>query len=133
MQDACGEVLIKNISYWEPDPSSNGTTRPPMKMANTMCPGLCRGNGQCINGTCQCNANYTAADCSIDKNKGPSVKKISSNGLCDVRKRKDCHLVKVTGRNFMNSRTLSCQATKLIVGKFYKFPQKVVCCLHGYS
>ena len=106
---------MKNVSYWEPDPAGNGTKRPPREMAQTMCPGQCSGHGTCINATCHCDANYTSSDCSLDKRIGPTVKSIASNGLCDVRQRKDCHLVTVTGRNFMNVKTLSCRSTKLLV------------------
>ena len=118
MQEACGEVLVQNVTYWEPNPAKNGSMMPSLEMARTMCPGLCNGHGTCVNGTCICDGNYTAADCSINKNKGPTVKSISSNGTCDVRKRSDCHLVKITGRDFMNVDSLSCRATKLLVRYF---------------
>ena len=113
MQDACEEIFLKN--YWTSNPTNNGTIGPPMDIANTLCPGLCSGNGKCVNATCICDANYTSADCSVDKSKGPTILSVASNGLCDVRMRNDCHIVRVTGYDFMDSYQLACRATKIKV------------------
>jgi len=113
MQDSCEEVFLTNTSLWENDPSSNGTKRPPKKISDTLCPNLCSGNGVCRKGVCICNENYTSPDCSIDKSKGPVIESLPMDGLCDIRKRNDCHLVKVKGDNFLDSSNMTCRSTKL--------------------
>ena len=108
MQDACEEILLKNTSYWEADPSTNGSMVPSLEMGNTLCLGLCSGHGRCVNATCVCDGNFTSADCSIDKNKGPVVMSIPGNGLCDARNRSDCHLIRISGKDFIDSEQLTC-------------------------
>eukprot|EP00795_Rhopilema_esculentum_P008755 gene8755-14781_t len=115
MQDACEEILLKNTLYWETDPSSNGSMVPSLEMGNTLCPGMCSGNGRCINATCVCDGNFTSADCSIDKNKGPVVTSIPGNGLCDARNRSDCHLIRISGKDFIDSEQLTCLSIKVEV------------------
>ncbi len=123
MQDACEEIFLKNVSYWQVDSAKNGSLGPPKAIAETLCPGLCSGNGQCVNATCICNSNYTSADCSIEKNKGPTVTSIPLNGLCDVRKRSDCEKIRVNGRDFLDSDKLSCRSQHLKVKLFLLNPE----------
>ena len=115
MQDACEEIFLKNTTYWKADAMNNGTFGPPMEFARAFCPGLCSGHGTCVNSTCNCNSNYTSADCSIDGNKGPSLRSIAIGGLCDVRRRKDCQTVGLVGFDFMETNKLSCRAIKIKV------------------
>ena len=37
------------------------------KINGETCPNDCSGNGRCVKGVCQCNAGYTAYDCSEKK------------------------------------------------------------------
>ena len=121
MQDACEEIFLKNTTYWEADPINNGTFGPPVEFARTFCPSLCSRHGTCVNGSCSCNSNYTSADCSIDVNKGPSLRSIAVGGLCDVRKNKDCLTVRVVGYDFMETSKLSCRAIKIEASEFNKW------------
>ena len=115
MQDSCEEMFLTNTSLWEIDPSSNGTKRPPKTISDTLCPNLCSGNGVCRKRFCVCAENYTSPDCSIDKSKGPKIESVPLDGLCDIRKRNDCYLVKVKGSNFLDSSNLTCRSTALQV------------------
>ena len=113
MQDACEEILLKNTSYWEADPSKNGSMIPSMEMGNTLCPGMCSGHGRCVNATCVCDGNFTSADCSIDKNKGPEMTLVNDSRLCDARNRSDCHLIRISGKDFIDSEQLACLSVEV--------------------
>ena len=114
MQDACEEVLLKNTSFWDRDPTNNGSMVPPKEMRDTLCPSLCSGHGKCEKGKCICDINFASADCSIDERKGPTITSIPGNGgTCDVRNRSDCHLTRIAGYDFIDSETLSCRAVKV--------------------
>lgn len=115
MQDACEEIFLKNMTFWKADQSKNGTIGPPVDIANTFCPGLCSGNGKCVNATCQCYGQWTSPDCSIDGTKGPTLLSVGGNGLCDVRTSINCNIIRITGYNFMETANLSCRATKIEV------------------
>ena len=117
MQGACEEIFLKNISLWKIDPANNNTFAPPTEMGNALCPNLCSGNGNCVNATCICNGNYTAADCSIEKNKGPTVQAIANHGLCDIRKGSGCLKIRVNGYDFIDSSNLTCQVEQVKVRK----------------
>lgn len=117
MQDSCEEKFLKNTSYWEKDPSKNGSFVPPIEMGNTLCPGLCNGHGKCEKGKCICHLGYIGADCAVDKMKGPTVTSIPGNGTCDVRKRKDCHKTRIIGKDFIDSSTLTCRAVKVTLNR----------------
>ncbi len=118
MQDACEEVFLTNTSFWQADSSKKNTLQPPTAIANTLCPNLCSGNGKCINATCVCDSKFTSADCSIEKNKGPTVESIPSKGLCDVRKRADCLKTRINGYDFLDSDQLACRSTQVEVCSF---------------
>ena len=117
LQDSCEEIFLKNTSYWEKDTAKNGSFAPPKEMADTLCPGLCSGHGKCEKGKCICDANYTSADCSIDKRKGPTLLTVPGNGTCDIRNRSDCHVTRITGHDFIDSDALSCRTIKVCQGK----------------
>ena len=128
MQDACEEVFLKNTSFWEKDPTNNGSIVPSKELADTLCPRLCSGHGQCEKGKCICDINFSSADCSIDKRKGPTILSIPGNGgTCDARNRSDCHLTRITGQDFIDSETLSCRIVKVTITK--NFPPVQLCIL----
>ena len=114
MQSSCEEVALRNVSLWKPDPSGNGTLEPPMEIGNSLCPGQCNGNGNCVNATCICNKGYTSSDCSIKANARPKLHSIPLNGLCDKRAR-DCKRTRIVGSNFVDSENLTCRITEVKV------------------
>ena len=115
MQDACQEIFLKNTTYWVKDAANNGTHAPTTGISKTLCPGLCSGHGKCVNATCRCDNNHTSTDCSINKNKGPTITLLDASGLCDVRKRNDCNIVRMNGYEFIDTEKLLCRSTKIKV------------------
>eukprot|EP00794_Sanderia_malayensis_P012364 gene12364-13634_t len=126
MQDACEEVFLTNTSFWELDASKNNSLQPPVAIANTLCPNLCSGNGKCVNATCVCNVGFVSADCSIEKNKGPTVQTIAFDGICDVRKRSDCFKIRINGYDFLDSDQLKCRATQLKISDKQPFEKSSI-------
>ena len=118
MTTACKEILSTNMTYWEKDVSKNNTMRPPTDLADISCPNLCSGHGTCINATCICSPGFVSVDCSVNATIGPTIKSILRNGSCDIRKRKDCTKVRLSGDNFMDSKNLTCHLSELKVSKF---------------
>lgn len=92
---------------------------PPAVIANTLCLNDCSGNGQCVMGQCQCEANYVGPDCSQAlgttprlkaTHEGPSPPKISALanfGLCDVRKA-PCRDLVVLADGIVDHESLTC-------------------------
>ena len=115
MQFACEEIFFKNMSYWKPNLNKNGTMEPPSDLQKEMCPGMCSGNGICINSTCKCNEQFTADDCSVTKKSPPRIQSVGRDGICDLQKRNDCHIVRIMGSGFFENDNLECITTKLKV------------------
>ena len=120
MQVRCEELLLKNLTHWRRKPkigegivAGNKTIYPPKETA--FCPGSCSGNGECIGFECKCKEGFTSDDCSMNENTRPKITAVGTDGLCDVRERRDCHLVKIRGANFMEGGQLVCRATKIKV------------------
>ncbi len=109
MITACKEEMYTNTSNW------GNSTKPPDKVGEISCPGMCSGNGKCIKGVCSCNAGFQSVDCSVDASRGPDITVIISLDLCDYRQRKDCLVVGIVGSNFMNSDKLSCRIKGVLV------------------
>lgn len=109
MLSACKDELYTNTSHWEESATNNNRPQLPKQLALLSCPDSCSGNGRCINGTCECNPGFQSVDCSVNTTKGPEIKLIPNNGLCDHRTRRDCLSVRVIGSNFLNIRQLSCR------------------------
>ncbi|KAL3847176.1 hypothetical protein ACJMK2_018100 [Sinanodonta woodiana] len=64
------EKLTRPDSYIK----KNGTINPAPE--TKQCSGACSGQGDCIDGECQCNYYFEGEDCSIDKRQPPSIKEI---------------------------------------------------------
>ena len=106
---------MKNMSYWKPNPENNGTIEPPLDLKKELCPGLCSGNGVCVNSICKCSDPYTGDDCSINKRIPPKIESVGFEGLCDIRNHSKCHLIKIRGSGFLENENLTCRTTKLKV------------------
>ncbi|ELU09404.1 hypothetical protein CAPTEDRAFT_223958 [Capitella teleta] len=84
------------------------------KIANAMCLNDCSGHGQCISGSCVCEAGYSTVDCSVSERSPPYVHELPNYGLCDVSVM-NCNTVLVWGRHFANSPNLVCHLTEVEV------------------
>ena len=74
----CKDVIVENITI-----NTNETTNvtiPPIveKIAELLCPNDCTFNGKCVNGSCICNKDYTAEDCSISVYQRPFITRLVS-------------------------------------------------------
>ena len=58
-------------------------------------------------GECDCQKDYTGADCSVAANQPPYTSEMPHYGLCDVRYM-NCSRVMVYGTNFVNGENLTC-------------------------
>lgn len=73
----CGYVAAINESSSknESDNGGQGADSIGNELAELLCPNDCAFNGDCVNGSCICNKDYTAEDCSISVNQKPSLSK----------------------------------------------------------
>ena len=80
----CQDVIIENMTV-NTNETSN-VTKPPMPPAleevlQLLCPNDCTFNGKCVNGSCVCNKDYTADDCSISMYQRPTITRWDSNNI----------------------------------------------------
>jgi len=76
LMNECNDVIVENITVNSNDTSNVTTpTIPPIveEIAQLLCPNDCTFNGKCVNGSCVCNKDYTAEDCSISVYKKPYI------------------------------------------------------------
>lgn len=68
----CGNLAAINMST-----SVNGSGKENSisfdEISELLCPNDCTFNGKCVNGSCVCNTNYTAEDCSVYVNQIPTI------------------------------------------------------------
>ena len=71
----CGYVAGINESSYknESDQGGQGANSTGNEIADFLCPNDCAFNGDCVNGSCVCNKDYTAEDCSISIYQRPSL------------------------------------------------------------
>ena len=72
LMNECGNLAAMNTSQ-----SSNGSgdenSISVEKISELLCPNDCTFNGKCINGSCVCNKDYTAEDCSVSIYQKPTI------------------------------------------------------------
>ncbi|XP_071176209.1 uncharacterized protein [Mytilus edulis] len=88
---------------------------------NQLCPGFeknCNGNGDCLNGICNCHSGYISPDCSISIKTVPSVDHIQNNGLCDTSKGA-CTTLHIYGHIIYQANMIFCK-----IQTFYMFKDK---------
>ena len=92
LTNECNDVLIQNITL----PASNTTTNSTFnstqeviipaiveEIGQLLCPNDCAFNGKCVNGSCICNKDYTAEDCSISLYQVPDISRLVLFGFCE--------------------------------------------------
>ncbi|XP_033761549.1 von Willebrand factor D and EGF domain-containing protein-like [Pecten maximus] len=105
LKSVCLKELKQNTTYQEEDSPEQPSIA--QKIKEIACPNECTGNGLCVNGTCTCNANFGAADCSIDIRVPPQIYGVNmdSNGTCDIR---TCEAAIIEGETFVDFGNLTC-------------------------
>ena len=64
----CGNLAAINMSMFANDSSNENSPATSVlvdEIAERLCPNDCTFHGNCVNGTCVCNEDYTAEDCSV--------------------------------------------------------------------
>ena len=82
LMDECQDVIIESITVNTNETSNvRKPTIPPAleKVLQLLCPNDCTFNGKCVNGSCVCNKDYTADDCSISVYQRPTITRCDSN------------------------------------------------------
>ncbi len=71
----CGELGARNLSKLanDSDEGSPAVVALVEQVAELLCPNDCSFNGKCVNGSCVCNKDYTAEDCSTSIYQIPTI------------------------------------------------------------
>ena len=80
----CVDVIIENITVNTNKTNNVGKpTIPPAleEVLQLLCPNDCTFNGKCVNGSCVCDKDYTAHDCSISMYQRPTITRWDSNKI----------------------------------------------------
>uniref|UniRef100_A0A8W8J2H6 von Willebrand factor D and EGF domain-containing protein n=1 Tax=Magallana gigas TaxID=29159 RepID=A0A8W8J2H6_MAGGI len=108
LRTTCTKELSQNTTLKEV--TEEGKPSIAEQVKKIACTNECSGHGICINGTCKCDEDFGAKDCSMDMNKPPVVYgvNIEEGGLCDKR---TCQKALVEGYGFLDMDTLKCLLT----------------------
>ena len=71
----CGELVARNLSMLANRTDETNSTVGAFveQVAELLCPNDCTFNGKCVNGSCVCNKDYTAEDCSMSIYQIPTI------------------------------------------------------------
>ncbi|XP_028406132.1 von Willebrand factor D and EGF domain-containing protein-like isoform X2 [Dendronephthya gigantea] len=105
LETSCIANIFNNISSFKN--TTDGSIELDTDILTSLCPNDCSDKGDCVNSTCICHKDYTAADCSISLKDSPLVFDIRKSGLCD-RRRRPCRTVGVFGFPLLDSEKLTC-------------------------
>ena len=77
LMNECEDAIVENITINTNGTSNVTSTIPSIveEIVKLLCPNDCTLNGKCVNGSCVCNKDYTAEDCSIWVHQRPSISK----------------------------------------------------------
>ncbi len=75
LMNECGELGARNLSMLVNSTSEETSTVDAFveEVTELLCPNDCTFNGKCVNGSCVCNKDYTAEDCSISIYQIPTI------------------------------------------------------------
>lgn len=71
----CGKLGARNLSMLANHTGEKNSTVDAFveQVAELLCPNDCTFNGKCVNGSCVCNKDYTAEDCSLSIYQKPTI------------------------------------------------------------
>ncbi|WAR09907.1 VWDE-like protein [Mya arenaria] len=69
---------------------------------NIVCLNECSNQGNCVNGTCECNEPFIGSDCSIDSSLSPEMLGIPDEGMCDYQQR-PCNIIYIYADNIADT------------------------------
>ena len=75
LMNICGDLGARNLSIFSNQTSEETPAVSALaeKVAELLCPNDCTFNGKCVNGSCVCNKDYTAKDCSMSIYQTPTI------------------------------------------------------------
>lgn len=75
LMNECGELGARNLSMLSNYTSEETPTVDAFveQVTELLCPNDCTFNGKCVNGSCVCNEDYTAEDCSMSIYQIPTI------------------------------------------------------------
>ncbi|XP_033762813.1 von Willebrand factor D and EGF domain-containing protein-like [Pecten maximus] len=108
LKSVCMKELKQNTTYHEDESGDKRSIAQQIK--EITCPNECNGHGQCSNGTCVCDTDFGAADCSINIRQPPRMYGVNldTNGTCDLN---TCQTAIVEGETFIDNFNLTCHNT----------------------
>ena len=92
LMNECNDALIQNITLPASTSTTNSTSNSTQEViipsiveeiGQLLCPNDCAFNGKCVNGSCICNKDYTAEDCSISLYQVPDISRLVLR-LCET-------------------------------------------------
>ncbi|XP_052812918.1 uncharacterized protein LOC128240345 isoform X2 [Mya arenaria] len=69
---------------------------------SVVCLNECSNQGNCVNGTCECNEPFIGSDCSIDSSLPPEMLGIPDEGMCDYQQR-PCNIIYIYADNIADT------------------------------
>ena len=85
LMNECNDALIQNTTLPATNSTTNSTSNSIQEViipaiveeiGQLLCPNDCAFNGKCVNGSCICNKDYTAEDCSISLYQVPDISRL---------------------------------------------------------
>ncbi|XP_067040326.1 neurogenic locus notch homolog protein 1-like [Acropora muricata] len=118
LMDQCENVAALNLSR-AANSSADGAVESSAsslveEIKESLCSNDCSSNGRCVNGSCICNKDFTANDCSAYIFEIPTILSLQGSGLCDRRTR-PCRKVTVLGTGFIPSENMTCHVEEFKV------------------
>ncbi|XP_046363619.2 von Willebrand factor D and EGF domain-containing protein-like [Haliotis rufescens] len=99
--DQCIHEVVVNPLLWEKTQQDDGMKSIYDMVMAEACPSDCSGNGNCVQGNCDCETNYCGTDCSVDLTIPPRLMDLDNGGTCDMS-RGVCNVTSLDGETFVD-------------------------------